>query len=152
MTKALLILALPLFAVAAPSYQKLTDACTTCKAIDKVVGEHNIAPKPELKRDLAIKLGGVIKAISLKGKTVEEQRREIYFAINGSLEVLSDDFDSQTVVMLMDLRTQSPRNFDYVFWRFPMAEQKKIAERMTAAKTDKIRPKATVPAVKEISE
>lgn len=137
-------------AAAEASYKSLNSSCLSCNKIDSAVNKHNSELSPDKKLELALDVARVIRKISLKGKPELDQKREIYFAINGSLQVLEDDFDSESVIRLMDLRTQSPKNFDYVFWRFPVAEQQKIAERMQAAKEDKLRPKAQVPPIKQI--
>lgn len=133
-----------------PNYKTLNSACSTCTQIDGILNKHNAELSADERVDLALNVAKVIRGMSLKSKPELDQKREIYFAINGSLQVLEDDFDSETVVRLIDLRAQAPKNFDFVFWRFPVAEQKKIAERMQAAKADNLRPKAQIPAVKSV--
>jgi hypothetical protein len=134
----------------AADYQRLENSCDACVKIDKLLAKHSQELSPSARADLALKVAAVIKDIHLKGKELGDQRRAIYFAVNGSVEVLRDDFDSETVVRLIDLRAQAPAVFDYVLWRFPLVTQKRIVERMQAAKTDKIRPKAKIPIAKEV--
>jgi hypothetical protein len=133
-----------------PSYQKLADACKVCKIIDRTVTRHSETTSSGDRAQLTVALYKEIEGIKLKGKSDEEQKREIYFAINGSLELLDDDFDSSTPIALLDVRAQAPKNFDFVFWRFPVKAQKQLFDRMKAAKDDKIRPKAALPTVKEV--
>jgi hypothetical protein len=135
---------------AAGGNYKVSGSCQSCAKIDGLAGKHNSELSPDKRVDIALELASQVREISLKGKPELEQRREVYFAINGTIQVLPDDHDSSTVVYLMDLRSQSPKQFDYVFWRFPISEQQKVHERMKAAKADNIRPKAQIPTPKAI--
>lgn len=137
-------------ALANDDYKKITPTCKVCMEIDNYVVKHNTELSPDERLNLALKVAKAIESISLKTKSATEKRREIYFSINASIHVLDDDFDSETVVRLMDLRTQAPKDFDYVFWRFPIADQKNLAGRMNAFKEDKVRPKAQIPEPKSI--
>jgi len=131
-------------------YKRLNSSCRSCNEIENLIIEHDKELSPDKRLEQALKLAGVIKKISVKNKKPTEQKREMHFAINGALQVLDDDFDSETVVALMDLRPQAPRSFDYVLWRFPLVHQQRIIERMKAFKEDKIRPKAQIPEAKVI--
>lgn len=131
-------------------YKKLSEACRSCNDIENLVVKHNTELSPDQRLDYALKIAKVIEKISVKSKKEIEQKRETYFAINGTVQVLDDDFDSETVVRLLDLRTQIPKSFDYVLWRFPLVHQQRIIERMKAFKDDKIRPKAQIPEAKVI--
>src|ERR1700685_3249344 len=136
-------------AFASADYKTLTDSCKSCNSIDKLVNKYNEETSPSNRLALALKVAGTIKEIKLKGKDKEDQYREIYFATKGSIEVLPDDFDSETCVRLLDLRTQAPETFDYVFTSFPLEDQKRIIERMKSFKDDKLRPNAKLPVAKE---
>jgi hypothetical protein len=131
-------------------YKKLSQACRSCNDIENLVVKHNTELSPDQRLDYALKIAKIIEKISVKSKNEIEQKRETYFAINGTVQVLDDDFDSETVVRLLDLRTQIPKSFDYVLWRFPLVHQQRIIERMKAFKEDKIRPKAQIPEAKVI--
>lgn len=131
-------------------YKKLSPECRSCNEIDGIVNTHNTELSPDNRLDLALKMAKVIEKISVKSKSALEQHREIYFAINGTIQVLDDDFDSETVVHLLDLRTSTPKAFDYVLWRFPLVHQQRIIERMRAFKEDKVRPTAQIPEPKVI--
>lgn len=133
-----------------PSYKRMDSSCKSCSEIENLIEKHNSELSPDKRLDLALKMAEVIKRTGVKNKPETAQKREIYFAITGAIQVLNDDFDSETVVRLMDLRAQAPKSFDYVFWRFPLVHQQRIAERMKAFKDDKIRPKAKIPEVKVI--
>lgn len=89
-----------------------------------------------------------LKPATLKG---DDQKRALYYAFHASIEVLDDDFDSETVVRLLRLRPQAPAAFDYVFNRLSLNEQKNLHQRMTAVKR-LLMPKAELPTVKEIPE
>jgi hypothetical protein len=145
-TAAVLILS-PLLAwgAATSDYQRLDPSCTSCTAIDKLLSQHSVSLSPDKQLALALQIAKVIEHTHLKGKALVDQYRAIYFSLKGTIEVLDDDFDSETVVRLIDLRAQAPAAFDYVFWRFQLGNQKRIIERMQAAKSDGIRPKATIP-------
>jgi hypothetical protein len=132
------------------NYKSLKPSCRSCTQLDDIITKHNTELSPDERLDMALDVATVIEKISIKSKNQIDQKREIYFAINSTLQVLPDDFDSATVVWLMDLRTQAPKQFDYVFWRFPIGEQKQIVERMKAAKADKIRSKAQIPEAKSV--
>jgi hypothetical protein len=146
---------LPFFLAAAAhagdqDYKKLTTDCRSCNEIESLTVKHNTELSPSNRLDLALKVAKVIQKISVKNKAETARRREIYFAVNGSIQVMDDDFDSETVVRLMDLRAQAPKSFDYVLWRFPLVHQQRIIERMRAFKEDKVRPKAQIPEAKVI--
>ena len=138
------------FAGTTPEYKRLNPSCGTCAEIDKLLSRHSVESSPDKQLVIALKIAGVIKKITLKGKIELEQRRAIYFAINATNEVLEDDFDSETVVVLMDLRSQAPEAFDYILWRFPIGNQTRIIERMQALKDDGIRPKNEIPTARAI--
>jgi hypothetical protein len=144
-----LLFSFQIFADGSSSYKVLDQSCQSCVKIDSLLGKHNTELSGDKRLDLALAVSSEIRKIKLAGKPEKEQRREIYFAINGAVQVMPDDFDSDTVVKLMDLRAQSPKQFDYVFWRFNVGEQQKIVERMKVAKEDKIRSKAQIPVVKQ---
>lgn len=133
-------------------YRKLSPNCRSCNEIENLIVQHNGETSPDKRLEIALKVAKIIQKIGLKGKSATDQRREIYFSIKGAQQVLEDDFDSETCLRLLDLRTVSPQNFDYVFWRFPESQQKQILARMTAFKEDKIRPKAQLPLVKEVED
>lgn len=133
-------------------YKRLTDTCKSCNAIDNLIIKHNTEMSSTARLELALQIAGLIDKISVKGKPELEKRREMYFAINATTLVLSDDFDSETVSSLMDLRAKSPKDFDYVFWRFPTHQQSEIVNRMKAFKEDKLKPKAQIPQVKKVED
>lgn len=126
-------------------YKTLTPSCKSCKEVDNLVNKFKDESSADTKLDLALEIAKTIKKINVKGKTKDEQAREIYFAINASVEVLEHDFDSETVIGLVGLRAQAPDRFDFVFWGFPLADQKQIVERMKAAKDDKLIKNAAIP-------
>lgn len=134
------------------NYKKLSDACKSCNVLEDIVVKHNTATNPDDRLDLAMKTADTIKKISLKNKSQLEKRREIYYAINASLSVLKDDFESVTVYQLHGLRKQSPKDFDHVFHRFPTFQQADIANRMKSYKENKILPNAQIPEVKQIED
>lgn len=145
-----LVISLTAHSAGEEDYKKLSAGCRSCNDIENLVVKHNTELSPDQRLDYALKIAKVIEKISVKGKKEIEQKRETYFAINGTIQVLDDDFDSETVVRLLDLRTQIPKSFDYVLWRFPLVHQQRIIERMQAFKEDKIRPKAQIPEAKVI--
>lgn len=131
-------------------YRKLSPTCRSCNEFEAIVVKQNTELSPDTRLEYALKIAKLIEKISLKGKSELEQRREIYYAINATIQVLDDDFDSETSVQLLDLRTKAPKTFDYVLWRFPLASQQNIIERMRSFKEDNIRPKAVIPEAKAI--
>ncbi len=134
----------------AQDYRKLSPACQSCNQIDALATKHNTEQSPDSRLKYALEIAKLIEKISIKQKPEIEQRREIYYAITGALQVLDDDFDSETCVQLLDLRGQAPKAFDHVLWRFPLVSQQKIIERMRSFKEDNIRPKAQIPEAKFI--
>jgi|GEM_PF-4510312 len=131
-------------------YRKLSDDCRSCNEIDALVIKHNTELSPDNRLDLALKIAKVIEKMSIRNKPEVEQRREIYFAMNATFQVMDDDFDSETSVRMLDLRGQSPKSFDYVLWRFPLAQQNRLIERMRSFIEDKVRPKQKLPEAKVI--
>ena len=125
---------------------KKSDDCEICKELDMLVGQFSTQTKSDDKLQTALKIASSIGKISLKAKP-ELQKRQIYYAINATVEVLPVDFDSESVVRLMDLRSKAPKTFDTIFHHFPEKNQKEIFDRMKALKEDRIRPKATLPRV-----
>lgn len=101
--------------------------------------------------ETVLKIASSIHHLKLASLAGDDQKRAVYYAMHGAIEVLDDDFDSQTVVELLRLRPQAPATFDYVFNRLSLTEQKNLFERMGAVKR-RILPKAELPTVKEISE
>jgi hypothetical protein len=138
------------WAAATAEYKRLSPSCKTCGEIEQVTKQHNTETSADKRLQLALKLAKIIQGIDLKGKSETEQKRELYFAMNASLQVLPDDFDSETVVRLLDLRQRSPKIFDEVLWRFPLGEQQKLVMRMRAFIEDKVRPNAKLPTPKEV--
>jgi len=146
----ILAVLLPLSAHAGPpDYTKITPTCKDCTLINNVLNKFSLAD-PDGKRDLALKAAELIHHVTLKDKSTEDQRREIYFSLKACVEVFDDDFDSETVVGLMELRAAAPKDFDYVFQRFPLKNQNAIVERMKGFKEDGIGPKVALPAPKAI--
>jgi hypothetical protein len=135
-----------------PEYQRLKNNCRSCTELEKITVAHSKELSSDARLKLALQMAKVIEGIVLKGEPKTEQMREIYFSINSSLQVLRDDFDSETVVRLMDLRAVEPKVFDEVFWRFDISQQKRLIERMAALKDDKIRPKAVIPKAKTVEQ
>ena len=150
---ATILILLPLIAGAqTPGYKRLTKDCRACNQIEDLIVKHDKELVPDDRQAIAFQMGDVIKTISIKGKKEEEQRRLVYFAINGTIQVIDDDFDSVTCLRLLDIRTSSPKNFDYVFHRFPLVHQNNIIGRMNAYKEDNFRPKAEIPTAKLIED
>ena len=133
-------------------YKRYNPNCKTCVEIEKLLSVFDSQQDDRAQIDTTLKIAQVIEKASIKDKSVENKRREIYFAIKATNTVLQVDFDSATVAGLMDLREQAPSDFDYVFWRFPFADQKEITHRMDGMKKSGIRPKATVPEAKAVSD
>lgn len=135
---------------AEPAFMKTSSRCASCIEIDRILAHFTNVPETENQMDDVLKLSATIQKIHLRGKSKEDQQREIYFSINATIEVLTADFDSETVLRLMDLRSQNPQLFDEVFWTFAKGQQSRIVERMQAFISDRIRPKGKVPQIKSI--
>jgi hypothetical protein len=133
------------------SYKEYSSSCRSCVEIEKLLSIYDSQQSGRDQLDTALRIAKVIKHTSVKGNGIENQRREIYYAIKASIQILDDDFDSESVVGLMDLRDQSPEQFDYVFWRFPFADQKEITHRMSGIKSN-TRPKASIPQAKALAD
>jgi hypothetical protein len=145
------IIALPLTALASsPEYTRLVPTCKDCVAIDSLLSKFSLTQDPTDRLNLALKAADLIHHISLKDKSTDDQYRLIYFSLKASVEVFDDDFDSAAELSLMDLRQASPKNFDYVFQRFPIDNQKTIVERMKNLKEDGIGPKIDLPTPKAV--
>lgn len=138
-----------LFAADDEDYKRPSPNCKSCTEIEALLEKHNTELSNDKKLEYALKVAAVIEKISLKGKNKTDQRREIYHAINGTVQVLDDDFDSETAINLVGLRAQAPKEFDYVFWRIPIGQQNSIVERMKAAKEDGL-TKKPLPQAKEV--
>ena len=150
-TLAIWIFTLLTLPVRADDYTRATDACKTCGQFEKLLQSHSAELSSDARLKIALEVAKVIQGIHLKGKPKLEQKREIYFAINASIQVQPDDFDAETAVRLLDLRPQAPAVFDDVLWHFTRGQQEKLIERMRAFKEDKVRPNAVIPVVKELN-
>jgi hypothetical protein len=130
-------------------YQKFDKRCSTCKKLADELGRLDKSPTGDKAVDAALEVAKVIKRINLKGKKELEIKREIYAALNASIEVLAYDHDSQTVFQIIGVRAQAEKEFDFVFHRFPKVTQQRIVDRMKAFKEDKIKSDFEVPTVEE---
>ncbi len=133
-----------------PAYERLDNACTPCVEIDKLLSKHSTELDARKQALVALNTGLVIKKIRLAGKSEVEQKRLIYFSLKGCVEVMLDDFDHESILGLIDLRTQSPKIFDSVFWTFPKVNQQDIVLRMGAMMDRKLRKKTKLPEIKEL--
>jgi hypothetical protein len=157
MTKALAAIFLITFALKAlaaatstESYKRSVPECHTCEELNDLLSKYASTLSPSDRIDIALHVAKTIEKITLKEKNTDQRRRELHFAINASLEVLTDDFNSETAVQLLDKRQDAPAEFDYVFWRFQLPQQKRLLARMKSFVDDKIRPKAKLPEPKEV--
>ena len=146
----ILLLAAATTSATTGDYQRLTPDCPSCAELDQLLQRHSAELSPDRRLKLALSVAKVIARARLNGKTTVDQKRQIFFAINAALQVQPDDFDSETAVRLLDLRAQSPANFDQVLWRFTRGQQQSLIERMRAFKDDKLRPNAVIPVIKEL--
>ena len=117
-------------------YKKLSASCVSCNEIDKLLEQYNASTSARAQLDIALNIAHVIEHISVQGKSLVEQRRAFYFAINATIEVLADDFDSETVVNLLDLRQHHSNAFDDVFWPSTDPQALNIAVKPPRSVTD----------------
>jgi hypothetical protein len=131
-------------------YKRLSPDCASCAEIDALMTKHSSTPSPTDQLNITLEIAKAIGKISIKDQPEVEQRRAIYFAIKATVDALDEDFDSQTVAYLMRVRPQAPKQFDYVFWRFPLERQKEIVERMRALIANELVKKVPVPTAKQL--
>lgn len=147
----ILSLVVPVAMAATPEYRRLSSSCRSCEEISSLLETYSAQSNSGPRMETVLKIASLIHRLKLSSLTGDDQKRAVYYALHGSIEVLDDDFDSQTVVELLRLRPQSPVTFDYVFNRLSLTEQKNLFERMGAVKR-RILPNAQLPTVREITE
>lgn len=126
-------------------------SCAPCLEINTLLDKHGSTTDPTVQIEVADKIAVVIGAMKIQRLELGEAYRQIYFAIKGTIEVLDDDVQSETVAKLILLRYQNPTRFDYVFWRFPVQRQKELIQYMRTFKDNPILKKQfNVPTAKAI--
>jgi hypothetical protein len=134
---------------ATENYMKNRGACSLCDKIDSLVGKIGSANQGNKETDYVLDLAQVIKNIKLGDQRTEMRKRQIFSSIKACLEIMKYDFDGETGIALLDLREQNRKDFDYVFERLPLDQQKTLLNRFNALFERNLREKRPLPKAHE---
>ncbi len=129
-------------------YNKMNSACRVCNKINALLVKYSETSDGNKRLNLTIEIGAVIKTLWTSRSRPPALYTDIYYSLNASIEVLNYDMDSETVTHLLRVRQKYPKEFDYVFWRFPRVSQERILQRMQILVKEGVNPKAKLPIIK----
>lgn len=126
-------------------YDKLNPDCHVCEKFDRMLGEYSKISQPDKRLDMCLKIAHVIGEVYKPAGTPAQLYSMIYYSINAAMEIMPVDFDGEAGVELGRLRTKFPKQFDNVFWRFPMSTQRQLATRIDSMVKRKLVPGGRAP-------
>jgi hypothetical protein len=130
-------------------YMHYDSQCGLCRKMSSLMEKFNADSSPHKRWLVTQTMAKEIKDLALVKTPPADVYTQIYSALNASVEVLDYDTYSDTLLSLLDVRTQFPAQFDYVLWHFPLGVQKRVVLRM-GGKQRRFRPAASVPVAKEL--
>jgi hypothetical protein len=120
------------------SYKKLNDQCHACQEISDLLEKLSRA-KAGKRIEITLAIAKVISSVTHQERANSKTLySSIYYCINAGLDVMEIDFDGETGIKLARLRHIFPKEFDNVYWRFPIDSQRRLHKRIEGVVAKKI--------------